>query len=75
MCCKGFMKKVVPFTLTFLLGILITGLFSYFFMSVSVSNNDVKEMRFNNQKVERTNDETRKNSCRYRMKRVERQER
>lgn len=46
MCCLKFSKNIVPFVITFVLGIFIVGIFSYF-----TSSNKVKTYQINEVKV------------------------
>jgi hypothetical protein len=40
MCCQGFYKKVIPFAVTFILGIFAAGIFYYAFAPVKIKSSE-----------------------------------
>lgn len=65
-------KRIVPFFLTFAVGLIITSFIFSIFTFVSPTNVEVKEVRFDNQTVEYNTYKKRKKKCR-KWKRIKRE--
>lgn len=65
-------KRIIPFFLTFAVGLIITSFIFSIFAFVSPSNVEVKEVKFKQAKVERSTYKYRKKNCR-KWKRIKRE--
>lgn len=65
-------KRIVPFFLTFTVGLIVTGLILSIFAFVSPSNTEVRELRFEKQTIEREDYNYRKRVNCWKWKKMKR---